>query len=208
MDQNKETVCVIGAGLSGLASLKCMLDAGFDVVCLEKENVIAGRWNPNADYAIPSSTITNLPHFMSGFSDFPIPDNFPLYIPADQYCKYFKLYAEKFDLLKHIKLGCDVIDVAPLTTLEKSRQNEHYWKVKYVMNEGSEFETDFDYLVVSSGFYKEPFIPHKMEKAIYTFKGKVMHCIDYKDWKEFEGKKVIVCGLGNSGGKFFCIFHN
>ena len=48
MSKQQPTVCIIGAGLSGLASIKCMLDAHLDVTCFEKDVDIAGRWNPHS----------------------------------------------------------------------------------------------------------------------------------------------------------------
>ena len=203
MHGSQPTVCVIGAGLSGLVSVKCMLDAGFKVTCFELEDFVAGKWNPYCEHPIPKSTITNLPHFLSGYSDFPVPDDFPLYIPAELYCKYFELYVEKFNLLPHIKLGCKVIDAIPLVRFNNSdTSGEHYWQIKYESKDGIQIELEFDYVVVCSGFYQAPFIPDQMNNAVSTFKGSVMHCINYKTWKEFEGKNVVVCGLGNSGGIF------
>ena len=38
-------VAVIGAGVSGLAAVKCCLDEGLDVVCLESRNDLGGLWN-------------------------------------------------------------------------------------------------------------------------------------------------------------------
>ncbi|MFM8773570.1 MAG: NAD(P)-binding protein, partial [Actinomycetota bacterium] len=37
--------CIIGGGPAGLASLKAMLDAGYDVDCFEKSDTIGGHWN-------------------------------------------------------------------------------------------------------------------------------------------------------------------
>jgi len=38
-------VAVIGAGVSGLAAIKCCRDEGLDVVCFEKRNDLGGLWN-------------------------------------------------------------------------------------------------------------------------------------------------------------------
>ena len=38
-------VAVIGAGASGLTSIKCCLDEGLEPVCYEKSDSIAGIWN-------------------------------------------------------------------------------------------------------------------------------------------------------------------
>ena len=36
---------VIGAGISGIAALKCFLDKNLSVICLEKSEDIGGLWN-------------------------------------------------------------------------------------------------------------------------------------------------------------------
>jgi len=38
-------VAVVGAGVSGLAAIKCCRDEGLDVVCFEKRNDLGGLWN-------------------------------------------------------------------------------------------------------------------------------------------------------------------
>jgi len=38
-------VAVVGAGVSGLAAIKCCRDEGLDVVCFETRNDLGGLWN-------------------------------------------------------------------------------------------------------------------------------------------------------------------
>jgi len=38
-------IAVVGAGVSGLAAIKCCRDEGLDVVCFEKRNDLGGLWN-------------------------------------------------------------------------------------------------------------------------------------------------------------------
>ena len=40
----KTDVLVLGAGISGLVTAKCVLDAGFDVVVLERTGDVGGLW--------------------------------------------------------------------------------------------------------------------------------------------------------------------
>ena len=40
----KVDVCVIGAGISGLATAKCLRDIGLDVVVLERTGEVGGLW--------------------------------------------------------------------------------------------------------------------------------------------------------------------
>lgn len=39
---------------------------------------------------------------MMCFSDFPMPDDYPNFMHNSQLLQYFRLYAERFDLLQHI----------------------------------------------------------------------------------------------------------
>ena len=38
-------VAVVGAGVGGLAAIKCCRDEGLDVVCFETRNDLGGLWN-------------------------------------------------------------------------------------------------------------------------------------------------------------------
>lgn len=194
--EHQKRVCVIGAGLSGLPVIKCMNQAGLKVTCFEKEFNIAGRWHKNTEHAVPRSTITNLTRNLSCYSDFPVPDEFPLYFSADTFCKYLELYADNFGLRKYIKLGCNVVNLAPA-----SKELCPGWRVTYRDAGKEELEQEeFDFVVLASGFYRKPYVPAIIEEKLASFKGRVIHSIDYTGWKEFENETVVVCGLGNTGG--------
>lgn len=49
------------------------------------------------------SVITNTSKEMSCFSDFPFPEGFPSYLPHSLVLEYFRMYAQHFDLLRHIR---------------------------------------------------------------------------------------------------------
>ena len=68
------------------------------------------------------------------------------------------------------------------------------------LEDGAIDKEEFDFVVVSSGFYSIPYIPEKFEAVMESFTGKVIHSVEYQDWKPFEDQRVVVCGLGNTGG--------
>ena len=43
-DERKVDVVVIGAGISGIVTAKCLLDAGLSVVVLERTGEVGGLW--------------------------------------------------------------------------------------------------------------------------------------------------------------------
>jgi thioredoxin reductase len=58
-------------------------------------------------------------------------------------------------------------------------------------------EQTFDALMVSSGHHADAYKPRFSGDD--TFKGKILHSHDYRHFSGFEGKRVIVVGIGNSG---------
>ena len=55
------------------------------------------------------SVISNTSKEMSCFSDFPFPEDFPSFLPHNLFLEYFRMYAQHFQLLRHIrfKVGWD-----------------------------------------------------------------------------------------------------
>ncbi|XP_071420678.1 dimethylaniline monooxygenase [N-oxide-forming] 4-like isoform X5 [Pithys albifrons albifrons] len=100
-------VAVIGAGVGGLASVKCCLDEGLEPTCFERSEDIGGVWRYTDSMdvtrvSVYRSVITNTSKEMSCFSDFPFPEDFPSYLPHSLLLEYFRMYAHHFDLLRHI----------------------------------------------------------------------------------------------------------
>ena len=59
-----------------------------------------------------------------------------------------------------------------------------------------------DFVMVCNGHLHEPNMPKL--KGLNTFKGRVLHTHDYKDFRGFEGKRILVLGIGNSGADVAC----
>lgn len=107
-------VAVIGAGSSGLVATKCCLDEGLEPTCFERSEDIGGLWRftDKADrgrVSVYRSVISNTSKEMSCFSDFPFPEDFPSFLPHNLFLEYFRMYAQHFQLLRHIrfKVGWD-----------------------------------------------------------------------------------------------------
>ncbi|KAL4634954.1 dimethylaniline monooxygenase N-oxide-forming 5-like [Arapaima gigas] len=194
-------VAVIGAGSSGLACIKCCLDEGLEPVCFESSDDIGGLWRfkeePESDRAsIYHSVIINTSKEMMCFSDFPIPAHFPNYMHNSLIIDYFRMYAEHFQLTRYIRFKTTVCSVKQRSNFSSSGQ----WDVVTKNREGQEEKHVFDAVMVCIGHHVYPNLPLKDFPGIEMFKGEWFHSRDYKTPEQWREKKVVVIGIGNSGG--------
>ncbi|XP_025043403.2 flavin-containing monooxygenase 5-like [Pelodiscus sinensis] len=193
-------IAVIGGGSSGLCAIKCCLDDGLEPTCFESSEDIGGLWrfkeNPEEGRAsIYKSVIINTSKEMMCFSDFPIPEDYPNYMHNSKIMKYFRMYAERFGLLRHVRFQTNVVSVTKRPDFSTSGQ----WDV-VTETEGKQDSAVFDGVMVCTGHHTHPHLPLASFPGIDTFKGRYCHSRDYKKPQEFSGKRVIVVGIGNSGG--------
>uniref|UniRef100_A0A8C7FT26 Flavin-containing monooxygenase n=1 Tax=Oncorhynchus kisutch TaxID=8019 RepID=A0A8C7FT26_ONCKI len=150
---------------------------------------------PNRASIYRSLTI-NISKEMMCFSDFPIPADYPNYMHHSRILQYFRLYAEHFKLLQHIHFQTSVRSVRQRPDFSHSGQ----WEVVTENREGQEERHMFDSVIVCSGHYSYPHLPLKDFSGIESFEGKYFHSWDYKGPENLHGKRVVVIGIGNSGG--------
>jgi cation diffusion facilitator CzcD-associated flavoprotein CzcO len=62
-ENHRPDVVVVGAGISGLVTAKCLKDSGFNVVVLERSGDIGGLWTfRENDYGVMRFTHMLVPH--------------------------------------------------------------------------------------------------------------------------------------------------
>lgn len=194
-------VCVVGAGVAGLTATKHALEEGFDVVCFEKDSDVGGLWNyhDNVQDGSPSlynSCSINTSKEMTCFSDFPIPKEFPNFMDHKHFKKYLSMYCENFNLRKNIRFQTSV------DKIEKA-DSENRWKVSIHSVKSNKKTCEvFDYVLVCNGHLHEPNKPNL--PGLDMFKGKVIHTHDYKTFRGYEDKRILVVGIGNSGADVAC----
>lgn len=187
-----ETVCVIGAGVSGLVAIKNLKEHGFGVDCYERETGVGGAWNWRHD----RSPVYASAHLISSkpftqYPDFPMPDDWPDYPHHSQVLTYLERYADHFDLRPHIWFGTEVVKVEPA--------DEQKWDVTTRSTGGYGGERTHRYaaVVVANGHNWSPNVP--AYEGIDGFRGKIMHSSAYQDPAQLRGKRVLVVGGGNTG---------
>ncbi|WP_095141844.1 flavin-containing monooxygenase [Legionella lansingensis] len=186
---NALKICIIGAGPSGIAAAKNLLQEGlYNITVFEKNSQLGGNWvfdEENTHSSIYETTHIISSKRLSEFEDFPMPWEYPDYPSHVQILKYFADYAEYFKLHQFIKFNSTVEKAYPV---ENNR-----WRVIY-RDERGQFEADFDYLLVANGHHWDPLSPQYPG----AFLGETLHAHQYKKAAPFKDKRVLVVGGGNS----------
>ncbi len=177
------TYLVIGAGPAGLAAIRSLKEAGLAVEAAERNADVGGQWL----YGAQSSAVYASTHLISSkattaFSDFPMPQEWPAYPSRIQIEEYFKNYAKHFGLYPLIRFNDGV------AKLERSGSG---WRATFDKGETRDYEA----VVIANGHLSDPLLP----KVPGNFSGTVMHAKEYKSPDIFEGKRVLIAGMGNTG---------
>jgi cation diffusion facilitator CzcD-associated flavoprotein CzcO len=188
--------CVIGAGSSGLAVAKALVDAGIPFDCFEESDRVGGLWvfrNKNGKSAAYRSLTINTSRDRMQFADFPMPRDYPDYPGHERMAAYFQAYAEQFALHQRIRFRTRVERVEPdreggFTVSLAGGQSERYGAV-----------------VVANGHHWDPAWPDPPIPG--RFLGVSLHSHAYVDPSEphdLRGKRVVVVGFGNSAVDIAC----
>ena len=186
-----KTVCIIGAGPSGITAAKNCQQNGIAYDIFEKNNKVGGNWVFNS--ATGHSSVYENTHIissrtMSEYEDYPMPTTYPDYPRHDHLQAYFENYSKHFGVYENIKFHHTVDHV--------SKDSNGKWQVEYTDNQGNKHTKIYDYLMVSNGHHWMPKYPNYDGE----FTGKWMHSHDFKGvTDEWRDKKILVIGAGNSG---------
>ncbi|XP_054708731.1 flavin-containing monooxygenase 5-like [Uloborus diversus] len=192
-------VAIIGAGSAGLAAAKACREEGIDFVVFERSGRVAGLWNyreedVDGQASVMKTTVINSSKEMSAFSDFPPPKEFPNYMHNRMMCKYFHMYAEKFDLLDNIRYYQEVIKVVQAPDYDATGR---LVVTAQNTNDKSTTVETFDGVMVCTGHHGYPHVPKF--KGQEDFKGKIVHTHSIRVPDAFKDQKVLIIGVGNSG---------
>ncbi|KAL1818825.1 hypothetical protein ACET3Z_013694 [Daucus carota] len=209
-------VAIIGAGISGLAACKHCKSKGLNPIVFESEASVGGVWRKTIGI-----TRLQTPKKLYQFSDFPWPpsvtDEFP---PQSQVIQYLQSYAQHFDLLQHIRFGCQVVSLRYDGPSDEEMRAWSLWGGK-----GDPFDTkgkwhvtvqdqntlstkvySVSFVILCFGKYNGlPDIPEfPKDKGPEVFQGKVIHSADYSAMDSTDaanlvrGKRVAVVGFRKS----------
>ena len=181
--------CIIGAGSSGIATAKALLDRGVPFDCFEKSDQVGGNWvfgNRNGMSAAYRDLFINVSRERMAYADFPMPSSYPDFPHHTHIKEYFDNYVDHFGLREHITFE---------TGVEHARKREDgLWEIKLDTGEAREYEA----LIVANGHHWDPRWPEPAFPGSDTFEGMQLHAHSYVDNSIFAGKDVVVLGMGNS----------
>jgi hypothetical protein len=98
--------------------------------------------------------------------------------------EYLNAFAERYLDRQIIRLGCRVTK----TSWSKSKEK---WTVHWDAN-GDDGSQSFDYLIIASGFFNEPYTP--AIPGLDQFQGTVVHSSEYTSAEIFKDKQVAIIG--------------
>ncbi|KAH7079957.1 dimethylaniline monooxygenase 2 [Paraphoma chrysanthemicola] len=186
MDNTK--VAVIGLGAAGLVALKNLKEEGFDVTGFERNSYIGGLWKYSEDdqTSVLSTTIVNVSKERGCFSDFPFSESVSSHPTGAEVHDYLLSYAQHFNLMPHMKLNCPIEQIVFDDDLQK-------WSVNIRNQPNRSFDK---VLIAIGGMIGLPNVPtiENMDK----FEGESVHTQSFKRPSNFEGRRVMVVGFGNS----------
>jgi hypothetical protein len=187
MSQHLPSVCVIGAGSSGIAAAKALHERGVPFDCFEKSDRVGGNWvfgNANGMSSAYRSLHINTSRERMEYTDFPMPKSYPDFPHHSQIAAYFDAYVEHFGFRDCIQFETGVEHAA--------READGTWTIALDTGETRRY----DALVVANGHHWDPRWPEPPFPG--SFDGTQTHAHHYIDNEPFKGRRVVVVGMGNS----------
>ena len=183
MKNYENDFCVIGAGAAGIVVGKMLKQNNVNFSIIECSSVFGGNWA----YDSQSSKMYESVHIISSklnteLSDYPMPDDYPVYPNYKKFLEYLRYLAREFGLDKHAEFNRKVVNISPANGK---------WDVTFCNSEVRRYGD----VVVCNGLLREPIWPDIPGK----FSGVIKHAGEYRSPELFKGKRVLIVGAGNSG---------
>jgi len=188
----KKTVCLIGAGSSGIAAAKTLKQNEISFDCFEKGSQIGGNWRFNNDNGMSSayrSLHINTNRMIMAYSDYPMPAEYPMFPHHSHIINYFDDYVNHFGIREDIQFNTEVKEV--------TRNDDGTYTV-----ETSNGKYLYDNVIIANGHHWNPRFPEPAFKENFT--GEILHSHFYKEVEQLKNKDILVVGIGNSAVDIAC----
>jgi len=171
-------VVVVGGGPAGLATSAELRRRGIEHVVLERGDTVGHSWANLYD----SLTLHTGKH-LSALPRMSFDRSIPLFPSRLDFVAYLRRYAEVLEL-----------PIETARTVTAIERRGHEWLVR--TDRGDVAARD---VVMATGIIASPRVPAIPGRE--RFRGRVMHSVEYRRPEGFVGRRVLVLGVGNSGGE-------
>ncbi len=176
-------VLVVGGGQAGLAIAARLKQLKVDALIVDRWPRIGDNWRKryHALTLHNQVQVNHLPYM-------PFPPNWPTYIPKDKLANWFEAYVDAMEL--NFWTGTEFDG----GTYDEAQGR---WSVVLRRADGSTHKMHPRHVVMATGVSGIPNLPDIA--SLKNFAGRVVHSSQYEDGENFQGKRAIVVGTGNSG---------
>ena len=182
-------VCVIGAGVSGLAAAKAFAAHGHEVTIVEKAANLGGVWDPDRSYP---DVQTQSPKDLYRYTDKAMPKSYPEWPKGPQVHAYLADYSRSYGLDRMMRIGTTVI------AMNRRTDGKPGWRLQLATPNGTTNE-NFDFIAICTGQFSErQELTLPGEDAFKASGGKILHSSNYNDASLAKGRSVVVLGGSKS----------
>jgi glycine/D-amino acid oxidase-like deaminating enzyme len=171
-------VVVVGAGPAGLATSAELRKRRIEHRVLERGPSVGHSWRGLYD----SLTLHTGKH-LSALPGLRFGREVPLFPTRDDFVDYLERYARRFSL-----------PIETSRAVNRAYRDADRWQLQTHAG-----PLDAGTLVVATGIVSNPRIPTFPSTG--NFRGRLLHSVEYRRPDDFVGQRVLVVGVGNSGGE-------
>jgi cation diffusion facilitator CzcD-associated flavoprotein CzcO len=176
-------VLVVGAGQAGLGLAARLGQLGVDTLVVDKYERIGDNWRRRYhSLALHNGIKSNHMPYL------PFPDTWPNYIPKDMLANWFEFYVDALEI--NAWTGTEFVSGS-------YDEDAGCWSALVRRADGTERTLKPRHIVMANGVSGIPKIPELA--GLDDFDGTVVHASAFTDGSQWQGKRAIVIGTGNSG---------
>jgi putative flavoprotein involved in K+ transport len=175
---------VIGAGPGGLAAAAALHRRGVRTLVLERSDAVGASWRRHYDRLHLHTT-----RRLSSLPGFAIPRAYGRWVGRDNVVRYLEQYAEAH--------GLDIVTGIEVARIERAADGPHPGGWALPATGGRRLTARN--VVIATGYNHTPRVPDWPGRD--TYEGELLHAAHYRNGKPYEGRDVLVVGVGNTGAE-------
>ncbi|MER7793904.1 NAD(P)/FAD-dependent oxidoreductase [Streptomyces sp. NPDC097640] len=179
--EHSSPVYVIGGGPGGLAVAAALRERGIRAVILEKSDAVAASWRAHYDRLHLHTT-----RRLSALPGLAIPRAYGRWVARGDVVRYLEQYVE------HHRL--EIVTGVEVSRIDRARDGEGW-----VLRATGGREPSSPVVVVATGYNHTPRVPDWPGRK--TFSGELLHASRYRNARPYQGRDVLVVGIGNTGAE-------